>query len=128
MAITCDRCKETNKGQYKTFKWEYKEGKTKFVTWCYECLKVPLGKGKTDKKLFEELQIPFWKLMGKKPKERDKRLEKYLKWRGMTYTDWRRERDFYLAKNQSAIKEWENHYKTNGKESIPNEQIYKKNN
>lgn len=39
------------------------------------------------KQEFEKLQIPFWKLMGQKPKEKDIAYEKALKWKGMTYGD-----------------------------------------
>jgi len=40
-----------------------------------------------NKSEFDKLQIPFWKLMGQKPKARDIVYEKYLKSRGMTYGD-----------------------------------------
>lgn len=49
--------------------------------------------GKSDKERFDDLQIPFWRLMGQKPKPKDIAYEKYLKSRGMTYGDAVRERN-----------------------------------
>jgi hypothetical protein len=62
---------------------------------------------KSDKELFDSLQVPFWKLMGLPPKEKDIQYEKFLKHRGMTYGDAVRERDYYRARNESALKEFE---------------------
>lgn len=56
---------------------------------------------------FDDLQIPFWRLMGQKPKPKDIAYEKYLKSRGMTYGDAVRERDYYQARNPSALKQWQ---------------------
>ena len=127
MKIICDRCEQLNKGRYRTFDLEVKKGKKKMVTWCYDCLGLPFGKGKTDKKLFDELSIPFWKMMGQKPKPKDVQLERYLKHRGMSYGDMRRERDARLAKHPSAIKQFEKHVKKYGRKSEPDSTLRKTN-
>lgn len=106
--LFCELCGQTNKGRYSTFYLEYDEGKKKIVTWCDDCRFMP--KGKTDKKRWEDLQTPFWIMSGQKPKPRDIKLDKYLKHRGMTYADWRRERDYKEhAKYPSALKDYEQH-------------------
>jgi len=40
-----------------------------------------------DKQSFDKLQVPFWKLMGQRPKAKDIAYERYLKLKGMTYGD-----------------------------------------
>ena len=49
--------------------------------------------GKSDSQLFNDLQTPFWKLMGQKPKPKDIVYEKYLKSKNMTYGDAVRQRN-----------------------------------
>jgi len=61
--------------------------------------------GKSDKEVFDSLQIPFWRLMGQKPKPKDIAYEKYLRSRGMTYGDAVRERN-YQARNPSAYEQF----------------------
>jgi len=84
MKISCDTCKETGKGSYTT-RWE--DGKP--VTECDECRygKGLIRLGKSDKRIFDDIQTPFWKIMGQKPKPKDIRYEKYLKDHNMTYGD-----------------------------------------
>ena len=65
------------------------------MTLCDECrygIKVPRNTTHPDA-LFNKYQIPFWKLMGQKPKPKDIAYEKYLKSRNMTYGDAVRERN-----------------------------------
>lgn len=100
MKIQCDQCKEKGKGSYTTFWYE-----DKLVTLCKECR---WGAGisrntKSPEELFNATQIPFWKLMGQKPKPKDIAYEKYLKSRNMTYGDAVRERDYHHAHEQSAL-------------------------
>jgi hypothetical protein len=115
--ITCDVCKQSGKGRYKSFYIE-----EHLVTMCDECR---LGKrikrnGKSMNQLFDELQTPFWKMMGAKPKPKDVVLERYLKSRGMSYGDWRRERDFKEnARYQSALPQYEAHVKKYGNSGQP---------
>lgn len=52
---------------------------------------------------YDKLQIPFWKLMGQKPKARDIALDRYLKFHGLTYGQWKQKRDYYEARNPSAL-------------------------
>ena len=73
----------------------------------------------TDNKLFDKLQTPFWKLMGQKPKERDAKLEKFLKRKGWSYGDWRRHRDYQEGRFQSAYPKWEDHLKRYGRDNAP---------
>lgn len=110
--ITCDLCNETGKGRYKTVLLDDKP-----VTMCNDCRygKGVKRGGKSMNQLYDDLQVPFWKLMGQKPKPKDIKLEKYLKNRGMTYGDWRRERDYKMAKHQSALPEYEAHIKKYGR-------------
>lgn len=56
-----------------------------------------------DQQEFNKLQVPFWKLMGQKPKEKDIQYEKQLKRRGMSYGDAVLERDYYQANEKSAL-------------------------
>lgn len=87
------------------------------------CDEVNFGKtGKSDKTRFDELQIPFWKLMGQKPKPKDIALERYLKHRNMSYGDWRRERDYRYAKNPSGLSDWQKHFNKYGKNNEPTPQ------
>jgi len=90
MEIQCDECKQTGKGRYST-RWI----EDKPVTLCDDCR---YGKGiqknvKSENQVFNELQTPFWKLMGQKPKPKDIAYEKYLKSKNMTYGDAVRERN-----------------------------------
>jgi hypothetical protein len=57
--------------------------------------------------------------MGQKAKPKDIALEKYLHRRGMTYGDYRRERELGLAKNPSALSDFEQHYKQYGRNNAP---------
>jgi LAS superfamily LD-carboxypeptidase LdcB len=115
MNLRCDNCKNTNKGRYSTF---FLEGK--LITLCNECrYGIPKNK-KSPETIFNELQTPFWKLMGAKPKPQDIALEKYLHRRGMTYGDWRKEREAGLAKNPSALNAFEQHIKQYGTNNAPN--------
>ncbi len=74
---------------------------------------------KSDRERFNELQTPFWKLVGLKPKEKDIKLEKFLKWKGMGYGDWRRERDAKAAKYPSALPDYQKHIKKYGRDNAP---------
>lgn len=56
---------------------------------------------------YEKLQTPFWKMMGLKPKPKELALDKWLAWRGMTYGDWRKERDQLKAHNPGAVNQFE---------------------
>jgi len=58
---------------------------------------------KSEKQIFNDLQIPFWRLMGQKPKPKDIAYEKYLKSHNMTYGDAVRKRDYRRAKEQSVL-------------------------
>lgn len=123
--ITCDICKGTGKGRYRTVELEVAEGKGKLVTACYECLSGKPRPGKSNRELFNELQTPFWKIMGLKPTEKDLKLEKYLKHRGIGYGDWRLEREYKQAKHESAIKQFESHYKHYGRNNAPDPSFQK---
>jgi hypothetical protein len=106
--LICDNCKQKNKGRYSTFEIQT-EGGYKFVTFCNDCRygKRPV---KSQNEIFDSLQVPFWKLMGQKAKPKDIKLEKMLKWKGMTYGDWRRYRDYKEnAKNSSAYNDFTEH-------------------
>jgi hypothetical protein len=74
----------------------------------------------SQKELFDKLQTPFWKMMGAKPKEHDKQLERYLRWKGMSYGDWRRYRDYKSkASYQSVLPEFEKHLNKYGRNNAP---------
>lgn len=96
------------------------------MTVCYDCYYGSPKKGKSDSEKFDELQTPFWKLLGLKPKPKDLELERYLKHRGMSYGDWRRERD-YGAKHPSAMPEFERHYNKYGTRNAPDPSLRKEN-
>jgi len=119
MKIRCQRCHKTNQGRYKTFNLQIGEGKYETVTWCYPCLDAPLGSKKADKEMFDHFATPFWKLMGLPAKPDEIKFEKYLKWRGMSYGDYKREKDAILAKNSSALPDFEAHLKKYGTKSAP---------
>lgn len=106
--ISCEQCKETGKRSYSTFYYE-----DKLITLCYECrYGVPVKKNlKTSESIFNSLQVPFWELMGQKPKPKDIAYQKYLKSRNMTYGDAVRERNYYYAKYPSALKEMQEQQK-----------------
>lgn len=90
MSIRCDICKRKGMGRYSTRWMEHQ-----LVTLCDECRygkRLPRA-GKSDHEVFNELQTPFWKLMGQKPKPKDIAYEKYLKSKNMTYGDVVRERN-----------------------------------
>lgn len=77
-------------------------------------------RGKSDKQIFDELQTPFWKILGLKPTEKERRLESYLKSKGMTYGDFRRLRDYQEgASNQSAMKQFHKHNNQYGTRNAP---------
>lgn len=115
--LKCDICKQTDKGRY-----QGREVNGKWITACNECwYGRNSGTGKTDKKIFDELQTPFWKLMGLEPKAKDIALDKYLKNRGMSYSDWRRERDAG-ARFGSALNQFEQHYNKYGRNNAPEPQ------
>lgn len=115
--ITCDICKQTGKRRYRT---KLIDGQP--ITMCDDCR---YGRGlpknyKSKEQIFNELQTPFWKMMGAKPKPRDIVLENYLKRRNMSYGDWRRERDFKeQAKYESALPQFEAHVKKYGTGNSP---------
>jgi ribosome-binding protein aMBF1 (putative translation factor) len=90
MTITCDECKSTGKGTY-TSRWI--DGKV--VTMCDDCRygRKLSRNTKSEKEVYDSLQIPFWKLMGQKAKPKDIAYEKYLKSKNMTYGDAVRERN-----------------------------------
>ncbi len=115
MNLRCDNCQSKSKGRYSTFWLE-----NKLVTLCHECRYGQPRNIKSPNKIFDELQTPFWKLMGQKPKPKDIALDKYLHSRGMSYGDWRREREAGLAKNPSALNQFEKHYKKYGGNNEPN--------
>ncbi len=74
---------------------------------------------KTKEQIFDELQTPFWKMMGAKPKERDIKLEKFLKHKGWSYGDWRKYRDHKFAREQSALTQFNQHYNKYGRNNAP---------
>lgn len=53
--------------------------------------------------------------MGQQPKPKDIAYEKQLKRRNMTYGDAVRERDYYRAREQSALPKLQEHLKRGGK-------------
>lgn len=123
MNVKCDQCQKSGKGRYSSF---FVEDEVR--TLCDDCrygrTVIP---GKSDKEIFEHLQTPFWKLMGLPPKPEDKKLESYLKSRGMTYGDWRRERDYKAKANQpSALPQFEQHYKKYGRNNAPTKEYEKR--
>lgn len=76
--------------------------------------------GMTDNQRFEYLQTPFWKLMGLKPKPNEIKLEKYLHSRGMSYGDFRRERDRQEgASAKGGIQKFEQHFNKYGTNNAP---------
>lgn len=100
MNIRCDLCKKKNKGRYRTQEYD-----GKLITACYDCLGIG-SRGPSDKTRWEQMQTPFWKLMGQKPKPKDIAYEKYLKSRNMTYGDAVLERN-YKGPYQSAMSKFE---------------------
>ena len=90
MYIICDDCHKGGKGSY-TSRWL--DGKV--VTMCDDCRygkKLPRNT-KSEKEVYDSLQVPFWKMMGQKAKPRDIVYEKYLKSKNMTYGDAVKERN-----------------------------------
>ncbi len=85
------------------------------------CGQRDIGKrlAKSEKQIWDEISVPIWRLSGLKPKPKELQFEKYLKKRGMTYGDYRREQDYYQAKSQSAMGKFESHLKRYGKNSAP---------
>jgi len=112
MKIKCDQCKQKNKLKYSSFFYA-----GKLITLCEECRwGVPVdAKANKDKKTWEHINTPFWKLMGLPPKDKDIKLDQYLKNRNMTYGDYRKERDYYTAKEPSALPQFQKHVKEGGK-------------
>lgn len=102
MNIRCDQCHKKNKGSYTSF---YFEGE--LITLCRNCR---YGKNprnvKSQNQIFNELQTPFWKLMGQKPKPKDLAYEKYLKSRGMTYGDAVLERSYKYGREKNAYEQF----------------------
>jgi len=82
-------------------------------------------KGKTQNQTWEEINTPFWRLMGAKPKPRDIKLEKYLKSKNMTYGDWRRAREYNRAHYPSAVGHFQEHIKKYGTKNEPDPQVNK---
>lgn len=72
-----------------------------------------------DKQQYDKLQIPFWKLMGQKPKEKDIIYEKQLKSRGMTYGDAVLERSLQGEQHQSGLSKFNEHYSKYGRNNEP---------
>ena len=104
MNIRCDGCKQKNKGRYIS---QWIDGKS--ITLCDDCRygkNIPSA-AKSDNSTFNELQTPFWKIMGQKPKPKDIAYEKYLKSKNMTYGDAVRERNFN-ATHKSAYEQFKN--------------------
>jgi len=67
---------------------------------------------KSEKEIFDELQTPFWKIAGMKPKPHEQKLERLLKWKNMSWGDYRRYRDHLArASHPSAMPRFENHIK-----------------
>lgn len=112
MKIKCEECKQTGKGRYTTFEYQ-----GKFITLCDECrYGTGVARNTTHPdEIFNQLQTPFWKLMGQPPKPKDIAYEKELKRRGMTYGDAVRERDYYRAREQSALPRLQEHLNRGGK-------------
>lgn len=78
--------------------------------------KIPL----TDRKLFDRLQTPFWKLMGQKAKPQDIQLERFLRWKGWNYGDYRLARDHQAgASEQSGMNQFETHHNKYGTKNAP---------
>jgi hypothetical protein len=121
--IKCDLCKQTGKGRYKTTYFE-----DRLITLCDECRygKNIKRAAKSNDEMFNYLQTPFWKILGLKPKEREIKLDKYLKSRGMTYGDWRREREYKSAKHESAYSQFQNHVNKYGTGNAPETPFTKK--
>ena len=110
--LQCDECKEKGKGSYTTFWLD-----DALVTLCKECrygTGVPRNT-KHPEEIFNSLHVPFWKLMGQKPKPKDIAYEKMLKSKGMTYGDAVRERDYLRAKNESAFPKLQQYLNRGGK-------------
>lgn len=126
MKLKCDNCGQGNKGRYRSFDLEIEDGVTKWVTWCRDCLNGAITSTDKDKKLFEEFSIPFWKHMGLPAKPKDRAFEKYLKSRSMTYGDYRREKSFFQAKHESAVKQFEQHVNKYGTRNAPDSAFTKK--
>lgn len=65
--------------------------------------------------------------MGLPPKPKEVAFEKYLKRRGMTYGQYRKEQTALYAKNPSAMKDFEQHYEKHGRKNAPDPQVNKTN-
>ncbi len=65
-----------------------------------------------EKSQFDKLQIPYWKLMGQKAKEKDIQYEKMLKSKGMTYGDAVLERSRH-GQHQSSLPQFEKYRNEN---------------
>lgn len=72
-----------------------------------------------EKQKFDKLQIPFWKMMGLKPRQEDIEYEKYLKSKGMTYGDAVLERSYNSAQHKSALPQFEEHINKYGRYGQP---------
>jgi hypothetical protein len=114
--MECDICGEKNKGHYRLI-----EVKKKLIWVCAECRtgRRLYRRGHHPNTIFRELQTPLWRKLGLKPKKNELEKEKYLKWRGMDYADYRREQDYYQAKYPSALPEFESHFKKYGRKNAP---------
>lgn len=118
MNIKCDICNQGNKFHYVTREVDMEDGKKKSITACDECWSGPRP-DKSNEAKFNDLQVPFWKILGLQPKPEEVRLERYLKNRGMTYGDWRRERDYKQATHASAYPQFASHIKKYGRNNAP---------
>ncbi len=80
---------------------------------------VSFKKNKNPNKIFDNLQVPFWRVAGLKAKPKEVAFEKYLKWKGWSYGDYRKIRDSKLARQPSGMKEFEDHWRKYGRENAP---------
>lgn len=94
---------------------------TKAVMWrpMCTCQSGYKSSQKTEKQLFNELQTPFWKMIGAKPKPQEAQLDSYLKRRGIGYGEWRLEREANSAKQQGGVDRFNEHVKKYGRDNAP---------
>lgn len=119
--LSCDKCKQGNKGNYKSI-WIEKN----VETWCYDCLGLSPS-GKTDKQMFEHISTPYWQHLGLKPNAKEKAKLKYLKDHNMTWGDERRMREAGLEKKNLAYEALMKHQEKYGNRSAPDVEIKKEN-
>lgn len=131
MNIRCDQCRKKNKGRYKSFLMEFEvEGKvnSRHVTMCYDCLDSPLPTGRTDKQMFEHISTPFWIHAGLKPKPHEAQQMKYMKSRGMSWGDLRKERYANVPKANTGVNEFQQHVDRYGRKNAPDPSFGKESN